>query len=68
MSKPRVTVTFRVPKVLNQNLKAYSVQCDVSQNDLAVKALTKFLSEEGINVNAVPRFFSPTRRARHQAA
>jgi len=64
MPSPRVTVTFRVPKVLNQNLRAYSVQHELTQNDVAVKAIAKFLTEEGIKVNTSPRFYTPNRRSR----
>lgn len=67
MPKPKVAVTFRFPKVLNQNLKAYSVQSDLSQNEIAVRALTGFLKNQGVNVNAVPRFFPRPRSPRHQA-
>lgn len=62
MPSSKVTVTFRFPKLLNQNLKAYSVQCDTSQNEVAVRALTGFLKKEGIDVNVPPRFFSRSRR------
>jgi hypothetical protein len=64
MAHPRVTVTFRVPKVLNQNMKAYSTQCDITQNDLAIRAITQFLKEQGVKVETTPRFFSPSGQRR----
>jgi phage-related protein len=67
MPSAKVTVTFRVPKLLNQNLKAYSVQYDTSQNEVAVKAITDFLREQGVNVDAKPRFFERPRGGRQPA-
>jgi len=59
---PRVTVTFRLPRLLNHNLKAYCVQTGKSQNEVAVRLLADFLQHEGIQLDTPPRFFAPRRR------
>lgn len=64
MPDQRVTVTFRFPKELNKNMKAYSVQHETTQNDIAVKAITRFLTDQGVNVSLSPRFFNTRHRAK----
>ena len=51
------TTTFRLPKVLLQNLRAYSAQESISQNEVVVQAISKFLKDQGVKVNSPPRFF-----------
>lgn len=58
-SERRVTVTYRLPRVLNKNIAAYSVQEDLSKNDIAVEALNNFLTSKGIDSRVLPKFFTP---------
>ena len=53
----RVSTFCRFPEFLYQNLRAYSVQCGMTQSAILEKALKDFLLKQGVNVNTAPRFF-----------
>jgi len=50
----RVTVSFRFTRVLNKNLKAYSVKQDRTQNEVVEEAVRRFLREHGVKVDQPP--------------
>jgi len=50
----RVSVTFRIPKLIDRILEAYAFEHSLPKNEAAVKALTAFLEQNKYPTDKVP--------------
>ncbi len=55
LEQEKLAVTFRFHRLLIKNLKAYSVSQNISQNEIAERAVVQYLTNLGVKVDQEPK-------------